>query len=106
MYFTTAAICSFDNLVRDGRPWDRSQIESLVTTALYWQWMVRRGSTGGRKFPADYIAIRYEDLITNQRETLGRLGRFIDHDLDFDRIQRGPPPNDQIVTRFIVVKVQ
>jgi hypothetical protein len=50
--------------------------------------MVRRGRAAGRLFPADYIEVRYEDLITNPRETLSRLGRFIDHDLDYDQIQR------------------
>ena len=39
-------------------------------------------------FPADYIEIRYEDLVTNPRETLSKLGGFIDHDLDYDQIQR------------------
>ncbi len=93
----------FLHIIRDGRdialslkkmggfaplPWDRTPTESLVATALYWEWMVRCGRSGGRKFPADYIEIRYEDLITNPRETLGRLGGFINHDLDYDRIQR------------------
>lgn len=93
----------FVHIIRDGRdialslkkmggftplPWDRSQTESLVATALYWEWMVDRGRTSGRKFPADYIEIRYEDLIANRHETLGRLASFIDHDLDYDRIQR------------------
>jgi hypothetical protein len=93
----------FVHIIRDGRdialslkkmggftplPWDRSQTESLVATALYWEWMVHRGRAQGRKFPADYIEIRYEDLIANPRETLGKLGSFIDHDLDYDRIQR------------------
>jgi hypothetical protein len=93
----------FVHIIRDGRdialslkkmggfaplPWDRSPTESLVATSLYWEWMVRKGRADGRKFPADYIEIRYEDLITNPRETLGKLGGFIDHDLDYDRIQR------------------
>jgi hypothetical protein len=93
----------FVHIIRDGRdialslkkmggfaplPWDRKQTESLVATALYWEWMVRKGRDDGRKFPADYIEIRYEDLITNPRETLGKLGGFIDHDLDYDRVQR------------------
>lgn len=92
----------FVHIIRDGRdialslkkmggfsplPWDRSETNSLVATALYWEWMVRRGRTSGRRFPADYIEIRYEDLITNPRETLGRLSSFIDHDLDYGRIQ-------------------
>ncbi len=93
----------FLHIIRDGRdialslkkmggftplPWDRNQTNSLVATALYWEWMVHRGRAHGRKFPADYIEIRYEDLITNPRETLGKLSRFIHHDLDYDRIQR------------------
>jgi len=91
------------HIIRDGRdialslkkmggftplPWDRNPTESLVATSLYWEWMVHKGRAHGRKFAADYIEIRYEDLITNPRETLGKLGGFIDHDLDYDRIQR------------------
>ena len=93
----------FVHIIRDGRdialslkkmggftplPWDRSQPDSLVATSLYWEWMIDKGREHGRKFPADYIEIRYEDLITSPQETLGRLGGFIDHDLDYDRIQR------------------
>ena len=93
----------FVHIIRDGRdialslkkmggftplPWDRGQTDSLVATSLYWEWMVHKGRTHGRQFPADYIEIRYEDLITNPHETLGKLGSFLDHDLDYDRIQR------------------
>jgi len=93
----------FVHIIRDGRdialslkkmggftplPWDRGPTNSLVATALYWEWMVGKGRAGGQKFPADYIEVRYEDLIANPRETLGKLGGFIDHDLDYDRIQR------------------
>jgi hypothetical protein len=93
----------FVHIIRDGRdialslkkmggftplPWDRGPTDSLVATALYWEWMVRRGRAHGSKFPADYIEIRYEDLITNPCETLGKLGGFLDHDLDYDLIQR------------------
>jgi sulfotransferase family protein len=93
----------FVHIIRDGRDialslrkmggftplrWDRSETNSLVATALYWEWMVRRGRAAGRQFPEDYIEVRYEDLITNPRETLTRVGNFIDHDLDYDRIQR------------------
>ena len=93
----------FVHIIRDGRdialslkkmggfaplPWDRSETNSLVATALYWEWMIHRGRTGGRHFPADYIEIRYEDLMTNPHETLGRLGTFIGQELDYDKIQR------------------
>jgi len=69
-------------------PWDNNQTESLVATSLYWEWMLRKGREHGRKFPADYIEIHYEDLMTNPQATLGKLGGFLDHDLDYDRIQR------------------
>ncbi len=92
----------FVHIIRDGRdialslkkmggftplPWDRGQTDSLVATALYWEWMIHQGRSYGSKFPADYIEIRYEDLITAPQETLGKLGAFIDHELDYDRIQ-------------------
>jgi Sulfotransferase family len=93
----------FVHIIRDGRdislslkkmggfaplPWDRSESNSLVATALYWKWMVERGRAAGRRFPGDYIELRYEDLITHPQETLAILGGFIDHDLDYDRIQQ------------------
>jgi hypothetical protein len=93
----------FVHIIRDGRdialslkkmggftplPWDRDQTGSLVATALYWEWMVHQGRAHGRKFPADYIEIHFEDLIGNPHETLDKLGGFLDHDLDYDRIQR------------------
>jgi hypothetical protein len=92
----------FLHIIRDGRdialslkkmggfsplPWDRTEAKSLVATALYWEWMVGSGREHGRRFPADYIEIHYEDLITEPRETLQRLGSFLDHDLDYDRIK-------------------
>jgi len=92
----------FVHIIRDGRdialslkkmggfaplPWDRRETTSLVATALYWEWMVHHGRECGRLFPADYIEVRYEDLIVSPRETLGRLGGFIDHDLDYEKIQ-------------------
>ncbi len=92
----------FLHMIRDGRdialslkkmegfaplPWDHSPTNGLLATALYWEWMIHQGRARGGKFPADYIEIRYEDLVTNPRETLARLGGFIDHDLDYDRIQ-------------------
>lgn len=93
----------FVHIIRDGRdialslkkmggftplPWDRSETNSLVATALYWEWMVHHGRECGQLFPADYIEVRYEDLITAPRETLRRLGAFIDHDLDYDLVQQ------------------
>ena len=70
----------FVHIIRDGRdialslkkmggftplPWDRGQTDSLVATALYWEWMIYQGRKHGSQFPADYIEVRYEDLITS-----------------------------------------
>jgi hypothetical protein len=92
----------FLHIIRDGRdialslkkmggfsplPWDRSETNSLVATALYWEWMVRNGRNHGRRFPSDYLEIHYEELTTNPRDVLQRVGSFLDHDLDYDRIQ-------------------
>jgi Sulfotransferase family len=92
----------FVHIIRDGRdialslkkmggftplPWDRATTPSLVATALYWQWMVRKGREHSRKFPADYIEIHYEDLITRPQDVLQKLGEFIEHDLDYERIR-------------------
>jgi hypothetical protein len=93
----------FLHIIRDGRdialslkkmggfsplPWDRGETQSLVATALYWEWMVRNGREGGSKFPADYLEIHYEDLIVNPQESLQKLGAFLEHNLDYDRIQK------------------
>ncbi len=92
----------FLHIIRDGRdialslkkmggfsplPWDRSETNSLVATALYWEWMVRNGRDHGHRFPADYLEIHYEELTTNPRDVLQKVGTFLDHDLDYDRIQ-------------------
>jgi len=91
----------FIHIIRDGRdialslkkmggfqplPWDRGS-RSLLATASYWEWMVRKGQRYGRSIPADYIEIRYEELVYEPRGTLNKLGQFLDHDLDYDRIQ-------------------
>jgi hypothetical protein len=91
----------FVHIIRDGRdialsltkmggfrpfPWSRKS-RGLLETALYWEWMVRAGRRHGRQIPGDYLEIHYEDLVTQPRTTLATLARFLDHDLDYDRIQ-------------------
>jgi hypothetical protein len=65
-------------------PWDRGK--SVVVAGLYWQWMVNRGREDGRALGADYTEIHFEDLIQNPRGVLAKLGEFIGHDLDYDKI--------------------
>jgi Sulfotransferase family len=91
----------FVHVVRDGRDaalsmkkqhgvpprlWARER--ALFAWAMLWQWTVRKGRRSGKKFPADYIEVRYEDLVCHPQETLSTLGKFLDHDLDYDRIQK------------------
>jgi hypothetical protein len=91
----------FVHIIRDGRdvalslmkmggfrpfPWNR-QSRGLLETALYWEWMVRTGMRYGAQIPSDYIEVHYEDLVTQPRSTLTKLGGFLQHDLDYDRIQ-------------------
>lgn len=92
----------FVHMIRDGRdiavslkkmggfrplPWDRKS-RSLEATALFWDWMVNKGREGGRLFPDDYIEVHYEDLVSDPRTTLARLGGFLHLDLDYERIQK------------------
>ena len=91
----------FIHIIRDGRdvalsyarqgwsyplPWDRRQ--RVGVAGLYWEWAVRKGREQGRRLGADYREVRFEDLVANPRPTISRLGEFIEHDLNYDRIQR------------------
>jgi hypothetical protein len=60
----------------------------LIAPALYWEWIVRTGRAKGQKIAPYYTEVRYEELIRDPRRTLAELGRFIGHDLDYDRIKR------------------
>ena len=90
----------FIHIIRDGRdvalsyarqgwshplPWDRK--ERLGVAGLYWEWLVRKGRDQGSRLEADYLEVRFEDLVAKPKETLSRLGAFIDHDLDYERIR-------------------
>ena len=92
----------FVHILRDGRdialslkkmggfrpfPWNRRQL-GLLETALYWEWMVRRGRYHGSRIPSDYIEIHYEELVSAPNQVLKKLGAFIEHDLDYNRIQQ------------------
>jgi hypothetical protein len=66
-------------------PWDGKR--SLLAAGLYWEWIVRKGQHLGRMLKTSYIEVRYEKLVQEPRETLELVGDFLQHDLNYDRIQ-------------------
>ncbi|MGA8271043.1 MAG: sulfotransferase [Candidatus Sulfotelmatobacter sp.] len=91
----------FIHVIRDGRDvavsmhregwivpflWDRRQ--GLLVAALHWKWKVEHGMRTGHRLGADYIEVHFEDLVLSPKETLGRIGSFIEQDLDASRIRR------------------
>lgn len=91
----------FIHIIRDGRdialslrklggfnplPWTENA-RSLEEIALYWEWLVQKGRSYGRQISNDYTEIRFEELVGDPRRTLETLGRFLEHDLDYDRIR-------------------
>jgi LPS sulfotransferase NodH len=92
----------FLHIVRDGRdialslmkmggfrpfPWS-SKARGLLETAVYWEWMVRKGQHYGRMFPDSYLEIHYEQLVNEPKKALAAVSQFIDQDLNYDRIQQ------------------
>jgi hypothetical protein len=89
------------HIIRDGRdvalstdklgyvrrlPLDRQP--SKMAAGLYWEWMVNKGRRDGRALGADYTEVHFEELVSQPRETLARLGQFIEQDLDYDHIRQ------------------
>jgi hypothetical protein len=87
------------HIIRDGRDvalstaklgyvrrmwWDRTP--NVMVSGLYWEWMVQKGREDGRKLAADYTEVRFEELISNPPAVLGRLGKFIEQELDYAHI--------------------
>lgn len=89
------------HVIRDGRdcalsldrqrwiaplPWDKNH--RLLAAGSFWDWIVRKGRKHGRAIAPDYMEVRFEELIKNPTEVLARIGSFINHDLDYERIQQ------------------
>lgn len=70
------------------RPFSRGERPSPEFASLYWEWMVQRGRQHGKELGPDYLEVHFEDLISSPQDTLSRVGRFIDHELDYERIRR------------------
>jgi hypothetical protein len=89
------------HIIRDGRDvavsldrigwikpfsWDRKR--KLLAPAIFWKWIVSKGRRYGSRMGADYLEVHYEDVVEKPQETLARIGDFIEHDLDYDRVQK------------------
>jgi Sulfotransferase family len=89
------------HIIRDGRdvavsaakqgwfhpfPWDRHR--EVLVAGMYWEWVVNQGRRFGSYLGSDYREVRFEQLLVNPSETLASLGRFIGHDLDYERIRK------------------
>lgn len=89
------------HIIRDGRdvamslgavryvrpfPWEERQ--SLLGAGVYWEWIVQRGRSYRSLLGPDYMEIHFEDLISSPQETLSKVGRFIDQELDYERIRQ------------------
>ena len=91
----------FIHVIRDGRdvaasmrregwitpfPWNRK--DGLLVAALHWKWKVEYGIKTAGQLGADYLEVRFEDLVANLEGTLALISRFIAHDLDVDQIRK------------------
>jgi len=89
------------HIIRDGRDvtlsldrigwikpfsWDKKR--KLLAPGIFWRWIVGKARRYGQAMPGDYMEIHYEDVVERPREALARIGQFIEHDLDYDRIQQ------------------
>jgi Sulfotransferase family len=87
--------------IRDGRdvalsmnkrPWIRNffldKRDTLMVQGLYWEWIVRKGRKDGRAFENHYMEVHFEDVVGRPHETLAKVGRFIDHELDYEKIRK------------------
>jgi len=89
------------HIIRDGRDvtaslhrigwirpfrWDRNR--ACLVPAIFWRWIVGKGRRYGKAMGNDYMEVHYEDVVQNPRETLERIGKFIEQNLDYDKIQQ------------------
>lgn len=93
----------FIHMIRDGRDvalsldarphawirpfsWDRK--DRLAIAGIFWEWMVERGRRVGHQLGGDYLEVHFEELQADASATLAKIGSFIQHDLNYDRIRR------------------
>jgi hypothetical protein len=70
------------------RPLPGDQSDPWLVAGYFWEWMVKAGRRSGAEFPHDYLEVGFEKLLQDPYTALDRMGEFIDHDLDYERIRR------------------
>ena len=89
----------FIHIIRDGRgvalslnklKWVKGikmlGLDTLNSSALHWEWIVKKGRQIGNEIGSDYTEVFFEELITNPKIVLSKLGEFIEHDLNYNHI--------------------
>ena len=74
--------------VRYLRPFPWEERHSPIAAGVYWEWIVQQGRALGRQLGPDYLEVHFEDLVSAPQATLSRIGHFIDHELDHERISQ------------------
>jgi len=67
-------------------PWDRKN--SLLAAGIYWEWIVRKGRRLGAALGAKYTEVHYEELVEHPQSALDKLGKFLERNLDYNKIQQ------------------
>ena len=88
------------HVIRDGRDvalsaarlgWQRKlpgvTLSEQQMAAVSWQRTVRAGRRAGKKLGADYLEVRFEDMVRQPASVLQHVGRFIDQPLNYERIR-------------------
>ncbi len=91
----------FIHIIRDGRDvalsmerhkwarpffWDKS--DPLLACGLYWEWLLQAGRNAGATLGADYMELRFEELLADPSSVLARVGEFVGQKLDYALIQK------------------
>ena len=71
----------------DGYGWNHGAFKSVLRNAESWKWHVKRALRDLTACKADFIIIKYEDLLQNSEESAKKLGNFLGVELNIDEIR-------------------
>lgn len=91
----------FIHVIRDGREvalsrrklgWTGTKssdpIKQILYAALNWEIAVKRGQAAGKKIGANYMEVRYEDVIGNLDDVLKKISAFAQIEIDREKVQK------------------